>query len=154
MNMKVNEDKEMTTEKNNQSLAEFVAARRQSLGLTASEASQRAGLHRSYWGKLESGAYIAPAPSTLTKIARALEVPFEDLYALAGYDTPKGLPSFRPYLRTRYELPYDDIDKLESYFNFLRAQYGIPKDQPVFPPKPRDEEPRGEPHDQEDRRAA
>jgi hypothetical protein len=97
---------------------------------------------------------VAPSPNTLTGIAAALEVPLQDLYALAGYETPKGLPSFRPYLRARYNLPPEAIDQLESYFNFLRAQYGIPKDRPVFPPKPKDESETDAPGDVPARSAA
>jgi transcriptional regulator with XRE-family HTH domain len=155
MNRKVNEDKEMTTENNNPTLSAFVKARRVALGLSANEAARRSGLHRGYWSKLESGAYVAPSPPTLAGIAKGLEVPIEDLYALVGFETPSGLPSLRPYLRARYDLPEAAIAQLEGYFRFLRDQFGIPQDQPVFPPKPKVEErPAAEPDDQEDRRAA
>ena len=65
-----------------------------------------------------------------------LKVPFEDLYALAGYKTPDELPTFRPYMRAKYDLPPEAVRELESYFEFLRNQYGIAKHEPVFPPKP------------------
>ncbi len=68
-------------------------------------------------------------------IARALEVDFEDLYSLAGYESPERLPTFRPYLRAKYELPPEAVADLERYFELLRSYYDIPKDQPVYPPK-------------------
>ena len=64
-----------------------------------------------------------------------LNVDFEDLYGLAGYESPERLPSFRPYLRAKYELPPEAVADLERYFELLRNYYGIPKDQPVYPPK-------------------
>jgi hypothetical protein len=42
-------------------------------------------------------------------------------------------PEFRPYLRSNDRLDADDIRDLESYFEFLRHQYGIPEGGTVFP---------------------
>ena len=70
-------------------------------------------------------------------IARVIDVRYEDLYGLAGYDTPERLPTFAPYLRAKYELPPQAIGELERYFEMLRNFYDIPPDQPVFPPKPK-----------------
>lgn len=125
----------MDKEKKNQSLGEFIRDRRVSWGLSLDDAAERSGLHMSYWSKLENGLYDAPSPKHLQSIARALDVPFEDLYGLAGYEIPERLPSFKPYLRAKYELPPKAVAELERYFELLRAYYGIPKDQPVFPPK-------------------
>lgn len=91
-------------------------------------------MNPSYWTYLEAGRFARPSPEQLSIIARTLEVPLEDLYNLVGYRLPEGLPSLRPYLRAKYDLPPEAIAELERYFDFLRHQYGIPKDQPVFPP--------------------
>jgi transcriptional regulator with XRE-family HTH domain len=120
----------------NQTLGEFVRTRRQSMSLSLADAAEASDLDPSYWNKLENGHYQSPAPQHLQTIADVLNVPTEDLYGLAGYDIPKRLPSFQPYLRAKYDLPPEAIADLERYFDFLRYQYGIPKDQPVFPPKP------------------
>ena len=50
------------------------------------------------------------------------------------------------YLRAGEELEADDLRDLEDYFAHLRSFYDIPKDQPVFPPRPRSrrEEPKHE----------
>jgi len=124
----------MVKESKNQSLAEFIRSRRLSLDLSLNDVAGISGLHLSYWSYLESGRYEAPSPKHLQTIARTLQVPFEDLYGLVGYDSPERLPSFTPYLRAKYELPHEAVADLERYFALLRAYYGIPDDQPVFPP--------------------
>jgi transcriptional regulator with XRE-family HTH domain len=106
--------------------------------LTLSDAAALSGLHVSYWSKLETGHYKAPSPKHLQTIARVIDVRYEDLYGLAGYDTPERLPTFAPYLRAKYDLPAQAIGELERYFAMLRSFYDIPPDQPVFPPKPKD----------------
>lgn len=127
----------MTTEKKNQSLGAYVATRRESLKLTHYEAAERSGLNHTFWRKLEDGVYESPSPKSLEAIAKTLKVPIEDLYALAGYDLPGRLPSFRPYLRARYHLPHQAVADLERYFELLRNYYGIPENAQVFPPKPK-----------------
>lgn len=121
----------------NQALGEFVRARRLSLGLSYQDVADRSGLHYSYWNKLENGQYEQPAPKYLRTIADTIDLPTDDLLALAGYDLPERLPSFMPYLRAKYELPPQAVADLERYFDLLRNFYGIPKDRPVFPPKAR-----------------
>jgi transcriptional regulator with XRE-family HTH domain len=122
---------------NIQSLGEFVRARRLARGMSLSDAAAASGLHHSYWSKLENGQYQTPSPRHLMTIATVLAVSVEDVYGLAGYDMPKRLPSFKPYLRAKYDLPPEAIADLERYFELLRNYYGIPKDQPVFPPLPK-----------------
>jgi transcriptional regulator with XRE-family HTH domain len=129
--------KKKDTTPRNQNLGEYVRERRLSLGLGYRDVADTSGLHYSYWNKLENGQYEQPAPKYLRIIAETLEVPVEDLLALAGYDLPERLPSFTPYLRAKYELPPEAVADLERYFDLLRNFYGIPKDQPVFPPKPK-----------------
>ncbi|HUD05458.1 MAG TPA: helix-turn-helix transcriptional regulator [Candidatus Saccharimonadales bacterium] len=124
----------------NQSLGDYIRSRRLSLGLSRAGAAEAADLDASYWAKLENGNYIKPAPPHLSAISDVLEVPVADLYALAGYEIPAGLPSFQPYLRARYDLPAEAVSDLERYFEYLRSYYGIPKDQPVYPPRPEPEQ--------------
>lgn len=134
----------------NQSLGEIVRSRRLARGMSLADAAVASGLHHSYWSKLENGHYQSPSPRHLQTIATVLDIPIEDLYGLAGYEVPERLPSFKPYLRAKYDLPPEAVSELERYFELLRNHYGIPKDQPVFPPKPKVE---SQPEDS-DRRAA
>ncbi len=138
----------------NANLGEYVRARRVSLDLSYQEVADRSGLHYSYWNKLENGQYERPAPKYLRIIAETLAVPLEDLLALAGYDLPERLPAFTPYLRAKYELPPEAVADLERYFELLRAYYDIPADQPVFPPKPKQQRKPTKPTDDEEPRAA
>jgi transcriptional regulator with XRE-family HTH domain len=119
----------------NITLGQYIRERRQALGLSYQQAGERSGLHHSYWNKLENGHYHQPAPKHLQAIAQTIEVAYEDLFGLAGYDNPRRLPSFRPYLRAKYDLPAEAVADLERYFELLRNYYDIPPDQPVFPPK-------------------
>jgi len=127
----------MTKGEGNQTLGDYIRSRRSSMGLSLSEAAEASDLDPSYWNKLENGHYSNPAPQHLSTIAGVLGVAVEDLYGLAGYDIPERLPSFQPYLRAKYDLPPEAIADLERYFELLRNYYGIPKDRPVFPPKPK-----------------
>ena len=120
-------------------LGEYVRARRTENGWTLAEAARRSGVDIAYWSRLELGEYRTPNPRFLSAIARALDVQPEDLYGLAGYDIPERLPEFAPYLRSKYDLPPEAIRDLEKYYAQLRSYYGIPEDQPVFPPRERDE---------------
>jgi len=56
-------------------------------------------LHPSHLSRLESGGLTQPSPEKLQLIAQILGVDYNDLFALAGYVTPDGLPSLVPYLR-------------------------------------------------------
>ncbi|MGO9198031.1 MAG: helix-turn-helix domain-containing protein [Acidimicrobiales bacterium] len=120
----------------NQTLGDYIRARRLSLGLSRAGAAEASALDPSYWAKLETGHYQNPAPQHLSTIAGVLRVPVADLYGLAGYEIPEGLPTLQPYLRAKYDLPPEAVADLERYFELLRNYYGVPKDQPVFPPKP------------------
>ena len=64
-----------------------------------------------------------PKPDHLQRLARALDADIEDLYALAGYVMPEGLPEFAPYLRTKYGLPDQAAAQLDEYFQALRDRW-------------------------------
>jgi transcriptional regulator with XRE-family HTH domain len=123
----------------NQTLGDYIKARRLSLGLSRAGAAEASDLDPSYWAKLETGHYQNPAPQHLSTIAGVLGLPLADLYGLAGYEIPEGLPNLQPYLRAKYDLPHEAVVDLERYFELLRNYYGVPNDQPVFPPKPKAE---------------
>jgi transcriptional regulator with XRE-family HTH domain len=144
----------MTTENKNQSLGDYIRARRESQNLGYYEAAKLSDLNHTFWRKLEDGQYEAPSPKSLEAIAKTLAVPIEDLYALAGYDLPVRLPSFTPYLRARYHLPHGAVVELERYFELLRSYYDIPADKSVFPPKPQQRKSTGPPAPKSKRRAA
>lgn len=121
----------------NQALGEYVRTRRTSQNLSFNECAEHSGLHHTFWRKLEAGEYESPSPKNLHLVAETISCPIEDLYALCGYPVSTEMPSLVPYLRTKYDLPPEAISDMERYFAQLRSYYGIPDDQPVFPPPPK-----------------
>ena len=103
--------------------ADFIAARRKERGLTMEALAGHIGVTKSnvhYW---ESGEWL-PKAGVLEPLAQALGVSYEDLFALAGYSHPEGLPEFRPYLRTKYgALPEEALAEAESFFDELTKRY-------------------------------
>jgi transcriptional regulator with XRE-family HTH domain len=122
---------------NNPTLGAYVRERRLSRNLSIPEAADRSGLDDSYWRKLEHGHYQSPDAKTLRIVADTIECPLEDLYGLCGYTIADDLPALTPYLRTKFDLPPEAVSDMEKYFAQLRSYYGIPEDQPVFPPQDR-----------------
>jgi hypothetical protein len=58
-------------------------------------------------------------------LASALDLDRQDLFALAGYRVPEGLPNLGPYLRTKYgeDLPDEAIAEITSFFDYTRDKY-------------------------------
>jgi transcriptional regulator with XRE-family HTH domain len=86
---------------NNRQFAAFITAHREKLGLSQNQIAKQIGTSRSsvhYW---ESGEWL-PGVVQLEPLARALGVSYEDLFVLAGYTHPKGLPSNEVFLRTMF----------------------------------------------------
>jgi len=107
-------------------LGRLIQLARESKGLSARKLEDLSGLDHSFISKLEKGVYGKVAPDSLIALARALDLPTEDLFALGGYRVPEGLPSFGPYLRARYgeTLPDGARAALTELFDTLRRQYG------------------------------
>ena len=133
-------NKKESSETKNAPLGEFIKSRRESRNITKADACRQSGLDYSYWVKLEAGVYQMPSPKALDLVADVIGCKPADLYVLAGYKIGGELPGFGPYLRSKYQLPGEAIEQLESYFSFLRNQYGIADDEPVFPPTDSDED--------------
>ncbi len=114
----------MPPTKRAQQLGRLIKKNRQAKGLSLRAAAEKMGYHHSYLARIEIGDYQSPAPKQLKAIARVLDIPVEDLYALAGYQVPDRLPDFAPYLRAKFDLPDDAVDRLEEYFNMLTERYG------------------------------
>jgi transcriptional regulator with XRE-family HTH domain len=104
--------------------ATFLAERRKARGLTQPQLAKTLGVSKSnvhYW---EAGEYL-PKTNLLEPLARALHVSYEDLFALAGYSHPEGLPEFTPYLRAKYTaLPDEALAEAEAFFRNLTERYG------------------------------
>lgn len=107
-------------------LADLLIAARQRLGLSVREVGRRSGVQDTTVMRLEHAVKLNPRPDTLRAIAESLKLDLADVYATSGYVQPQGLPSFRPYLRTKYgEMPEAAVADLEAYFAKLTEQHGV-----------------------------
>ena len=100
-------------------LGEYMRSARLKRRLSLQQLANAAGVHKSYLGRLELGQLKQPSPEVLQKIARALDIEYENLFALTGYRLPDELPSLVPYLRSRYHMSDDDIRKVNRFFQDL-----------------------------------
>jgi transcriptional regulator with XRE-family HTH domain len=113
-------------------LGQRLRERREQLGLTTRVVAARAGTSHSTVVRLEQGFYEAPPADKLSRVAEALGLSLADVYALADYSVPSELPSFRPYLRTKYRgLPAPAVEQLERSFRRIAKQHGINLDGPA-----------------------
>lgn len=107
-------------------LGRRLRARREELGLSTRQLAEQAGMNDATVVRLEQGAFAAPRPDKLSRIAEALGLSLADVFALADYAAPSDLPAFAPYLRTKYRtLPKKAVTELERFFDELAARYGI-----------------------------
>lgn len=117
-------------------LEDVLRTARESAGLSIRRAAERAGIHHAGLARIELGEQ-RPTPETLQRLAGALELNDADLFALAGYQRPEGLPSFPAYLRAKYDMPYEAAVQLNEYFGFLAEKYDVPLDgEPDAPSRP------------------
>lgn len=100
--------------------------RREQLDLSIRELAERTGVNHSTVVRLEQGAIESPAPDKLSRIAEELGLSLADVFALADYSVPSDLPSFRPYLRTKYRgLPAPAVEELERSFQRIAKRHGL-----------------------------
>lgn len=106
-------------------LAALLKRRREAAGLSFRQLAELSGIPRSQLFALEQASIGKVQPSTLEALAAPLGVPLADLYAVAGYAAPRELPSFTPYLRSKYRtLPDEAQDELQQSFARITAKYG------------------------------
>jgi transcriptional regulator with XRE-family HTH domain len=109
---------------------EYLQRLRQERKLGVRELARKAHLDAGGLTRLEQGKR-SPQPETLRALGAALEVPFSDLFTMAGYVTPSDLPSMSTYLRTRYGLPEDSIASVDEYIQQLIDEHGLDPNGPA-----------------------
>jgi transcriptional regulator with XRE-family HTH domain len=120
-------------------LGRQLRARRDDLGLSLRDLEKLAGVDNGTIVRIEQGAFAAPAPDKLSRIAEALKLSLADVFALADYAVPDDLPTFAPYLRTKYrDLPAPAVAELERSFKRIAKRHGI---DPTGPAPGEDEQP-------------
>lgn len=103
-------------------LGELIRRKRIEAGMSTHELGKIVETRNSTIIRLEQGAFAAPSPDKLARIAEALGMTLADIYGHAGYAVPGDLPGFHAYLPTRYKrLPADAIAELTEVFDRLAA---------------------------------
>ncbi len=119
------------TRREQDSLGELVRRLREQAGLSIRGLAAESGVNHANIVRLESGEQAAPKRESLERIAHALGVEAADLLTLAGYATGEALPSFTPYLRTKYgHIPAAKRKELADFFEQIEAEYGKAKKVP------------------------
>lgn len=111
----------------NPTLAATLARLRQTSGLSLRQLQEATGIDRSVVSRIESGEVTQPSPSTLSRLAKALNVEAGELLTAAGYtaNEAEALPGIRPYLRTKYgHLSADAQAELADLLERLDAEQG------------------------------
>jgi transcriptional regulator with XRE-family HTH domain len=115
----------MTNATGDSQLSRELRRSRQALGLSIRELARRAGVNPTTVMRLEDGDIANPTPTTLVPIAEALGLSPSDLLIWANYTAPDDLPSFRPYLRTKYRrLPTETVNELDEAFKSILKKHG------------------------------
>lgn len=86
-------------------LGVFVRRARKRAGFSFRDLAAITGISRPMLQRLELGQLSNPSPTLLRRLAEALELNSDDLFAFAGYRPSGSLPSLAPYLRAKYQLP-------------------------------------------------
>jgi transcriptional regulator with XRE-family HTH domain len=113
-------------------LGRRLRTRREQLGLSLRDLERLAGVDNGTIVRIEQGAFAAPRPDKLSRIADALGLSLADVFALAEYVVPRELPTFTPYLRSKYRnLPAPAVEELERSFKRIAKRHGLDPDGPA-----------------------
>jgi len=103
-----------------QQLADQLRADRHRSDLSIRGLAAKAGVNYPTILRLEMAQVETPKPDALQKLAAALGTEVEEYYAHVGYLVPTSLPELRPYLRAKYGLGDQTVEKIDEYFRLLR----------------------------------
>jgi transcriptional regulator with XRE-family HTH domain len=124
-------------------LGDRLRARREELGLSLRDLERKTGVDNGTIVRIEQGAFSAPRPDKLSRIADALDLSLADVFALADYVVPSELPTFTPYLRSKYrDLPAPAVEELARSFQRIAKRHGL---DPEGPAAGEDEQPEPKP---------
>ena len=124
-------------------LGRQLRSRREELRLSLRDLEQQTGIDNGTIARIEQGAFQAPRPDKLSRIADALGLSLADVFALAEYVAPDELPTFAPYLRSKYrDLPAPAVEELERSFKRITKRHGF---DPSGPAAGEDEQPEPKP---------
>lgn len=111
--------------RNNLRIAHMLQRRRRELGLTTRQVASRAGINASTVTRLEASQIETPTADVLKSVATALDLPVTDLFTTADWLPKNELPTFTPYLRSKYpKLPDSELAELETRFADIARKHG------------------------------
>jgi transcriptional regulator with XRE-family HTH domain len=112
-------------------LGRQLRARREELGLSLRQLEKLTDVDNGTIARIEQGAFAAPAPDKLARIAEGLGLSLADVFGLAEYAVPSDLPSFQPYLRSKYrDMPRGAVDDLNKAFARIVRKHGYDPEGP------------------------
>lgn len=119
-------------DKNLKKLGKLISDTRTSSGLRLDDLVESTGIPRTQLHRLEQGQLSQVQPARLRSLAGALQLPTSDLFSLAGYVIPEELPTFTPYLRSKYgDLPEAAKSELERSFRTIAKKHGYDPNGPA-----------------------
>ena len=107
-------------------LGNRVRRHREAAALSQGALARAIGVPTSTVLRLERGEVEAPDPDKLHRLAAALQIDPEELFA--HYPAPERLPEFAPYLRAKYGMSAEAVAEAERFFAELERR---------TPPKPK-----------------
>jgi len=107
-------------------LGGVLRAYRKRARLSMTQMAAQLEISTSYLSRLEHGTSAHPSPMVLTRMAKRLHIPREDLYALTGSIPPTDLPSFVPYLRAKHpDWPDWVIAEFDDLADWLKHRHSL-----------------------------
>jgi transcriptional regulator with XRE-family HTH domain len=88
--------------------------------LSLRELDELTGASYGWLSRLEHGKMTTPAPSKLTAVAEALDIPMERIDRMTRGKVSSDLPAIRTYFRTKYKLDPQEIRQIEEVFDQIR----------------------------------
>ena len=101
-------------------LAETIRRHRERAGLSQQALAKKIRVPASTVFRLERAEMQAPDPDKLERLAEALEIDPEELFA--KYPAPEKLPNVTPYLRAKYGMSAEAVTEAEQFFSELAGK--------------------------------
>lgn len=108
------------TEVQARELGKLIRRARTGRKLSLRAVDELTGVSYGWLSRLEKGLMVTPAPSKLTAVAQALDIPPERIDRITRGHVSRDLPPIRTYFRTKYQLSPEEITKIEDLFDQIR----------------------------------
>jgi transcriptional regulator with XRE-family HTH domain len=105
-------------------LADIIQSRRRELGITQKMVAQRSGLSPSTITRIEQGFFAKPTPDCLQAIADAIDLPSEELFAVAGWLTATSTPAKPRVSIICQGVPAEVVDKIRDAVDAISTECG------------------------------